>query len=52
MPGGSTIGVPPALERRSRIANRFLARLVPSELHTLTGMVRAYDGPFIREHLR
>jgi|GEM_PF-556398 len=49
MPGGRTIGVPPALERRSRLANRFLALLSRSELHTFTGMVRAYDGPFIRE---
>lgn len=48
MPGGSTIGVPPALERRSRLANKFLARLSRSELHTFTGMVRAYDGPFVR----
>jgi glycosyltransferase involved in cell wall biosynthesis len=49
MPGGKTIGVPPALERRSRLANRFLAALSGSDLHTYTGMVRAYDGPYIRE---
>jgi hypothetical protein len=49
MPGGRTIGVPPALERRSRMANRFLATLSRTDLHTFTGMVRAYDGPFIRE---
>lgn len=49
MPGGETIGVPPELERRSRMANRFLATLSNSNLHTMTGMVRAYDGPFVRE---
>ena len=49
MPGGRTIGVPPALERRSRTANRFLAALSRTNLRTFTGMVRAYDGPFIRE---
>jgi glycosyltransferase involved in cell wall biosynthesis len=48
MPGGSTIGVPRGLERRSRLANRFLALLSRSELHTFTGMVRAYHGPFVR----
>ena len=49
MPGGRTVAVPPSLERRSRLANRFLALVSRSELHTFTGMVRAYDGPFIRE---
>ncbi len=49
MPGGRTIGVPPSLERRSRAANRFLATLSGSDLHTYTGMVRAYDGPFVRQ---
>jgi glycosyltransferase involved in cell wall biosynthesis len=48
MPGGRTVGVPPALERRSRWANRFLATLSGSDLHTYTGMVRAYDGPYVR----
>lgn len=48
MPGGRTIGVPARLERRSRLANRFLAVLSRSELHTYTGMVRAYDGPYVR----
>lgn len=48
MPGGRTIGVPPALERRSRWANRFLASISGSDLHTYTGMVRAYDGPYVR----
>lgn len=49
MPGGRTVGVPAGVERRSRMANRFLAALSNSDLHTFTGMVRAYDGPFIRE---
>ena len=48
MPGGETVNVPRHLERRSRIANAFLARASKSPLRTLTGMVRAYDGPFIR----
>lgn len=49
MPGGRTLGVPPKIERRSRTANRFLARASGVPLHTLTGMVRAYDGPFVRQ---
>lgn len=49
MPGGQTLGVPPGIERRSRAANRFLARVSGIQVHTLTGMVRAYDGPFVRE---
>lgn len=49
MPGGHTLGVPPKIERRSRAANRFLAKASGVPLHTLTGMVRAYDGPFVRQ---
>lgn len=49
MPGGRTLGVPPRIERRSRTANRFLAKASGVPLHTLTGMVRAYDGPFVRQ---
>lgn len=49
MPGGSTLGVPQRIERRSRAANKFLARASGVPLHTLTGMVRAYDGPFVRQ---
>jgi glycosyltransferase involved in cell wall biosynthesis len=48
MPGGRSTGVPPVLERRSRIANRVLSRAALDDLKTLTGMVRAYDGPFVR----
>lgn len=47
-PGGSTVAVPPALARRSRIANAILSRSAQGSVATLTGMVRAYDGPFIR----
>jgi hypothetical protein len=48
MAGGHAVGVPPHIERRSRMANRFLAWTSNSRLKTLTGMVRAYDGPFVR----
>lgn len=48
MAGGSTVGIPRHIERRSRIANAFLSRAVHGEIETLTGMVRAYDGAFIR----
>lgn len=48
MPGGSTVGVPRHIERRSRMANSFLSAAVNGEIATLTGMVRAYDGRFIR----
>jgi glycosyltransferase involved in cell wall biosynthesis len=48
MPGGRSTGVPPVLERRSRIANRVLSSAALDDLKTLTGMVRAYDGPFVR----
>ena len=48
MPGGETVRVPRHLERRSRMANAFLARGARRARSTLTGMVRAYDGPFIR----
>lgn len=48
MDGGRSTGVPPVLERRSRIANRILSTAALDDLKTLTGMVRAYDGPFVR----
>ncbi len=47
-PGGRTVDVPRALEVRSRQANRFLNKCAYHDVKTLTGMVRAYDGPFIR----
>lgn len=48
MPGGATVQVPHPLEVRSRAANRFLNKAAYHDVKTLTGMVRAYDGPFIR----
>jgi dolichol-phosphate mannosyltransferase len=48
MPGGSTRDVPPAIERRSRLANSFLAAVSDTDITTMTSMVRAYHGPFIR----
>lgn len=48
MEGGATVRVPRPLEVRSRAANRFLNRAAYHDVKTLTGMVRAYDGPFIR----
>ncbi|WP_445185050.1 glycosyltransferase family 2 protein [Pseudonocardia sp. Cha107L01] len=48
MVGGSTRDVPAGIERRSRIANSFLSAASNSGIATLTGMVRAYRGPFIR----
>ncbi len=46
--GGQTTGVPPSLARRSRVANRVLSKAALDDIKTLTGMVRAYDGPFVR----
>lgn len=48
MPGGSTVSVPASLEFRSRMANVWLHAASLDDIHTLTGMVRAYNGPFIR----
>ncbi|MDN5793033.1 MAG: glycosyltransferase family 2 protein [Brevibacterium aurantiacum] len=48
MPGGKSIAVPPALERRSRMANAILSWAAIGKVYTLTGMVRAYDGEHIR----
>lgn len=48
MPGGRTMAVPRALELRSRAANAWLHAVSLDDIHTLTGMVRAYDGPTIR----
>lgn len=48
MEGGATVRVPRPLEVRSRAANRFLNRAAYHDVKTLTGMVRAYDGPFVR----
>jgi glycosyltransferase involved in cell wall biosynthesis len=48
MKGGQISHVPPLRRFLSIWANRFLSRMVRGNLATLTGMVRAYDGRFIR----
>lgn len=48
MRGGLVTGVPPLRALLSRAANRFLGRMSMGHLSTVTGMVRAYDGEFIR----
>lgn len=46
--GGAISNVPWLRRTMSVWANRFLSLTAPGQLSTLTGMVRAYDGPFIR----
>lgn len=46
--GGRVANVPWARRAMSRWANRLLSLSVRGRLATLTGMVRAYDGPFAR----
>jgi glycosyltransferase involved in cell wall biosynthesis len=48
MKGGSIGEVPPLRRVMSIWANRFLSLLAHGKLSTLTCLVRAYDGPFIR----
>ena len=48
MKGGSIGNVPRLRKSLSIWANRFLSILANGRLSTLTCMVRAYDGPFIR----
>lgn len=48
MKGGSISNVPPLRRVLSIWANRFLSLFAHGRLSTLTCMVRAYDGPFIR----
>ncbi|MEL4357788.1 MULTISPECIES: glycosyltransferase family 2 protein [unclassified Luteococcus] len=48
MAGGQSVRVPKPLAVRSQAANRFLNVAAYHDVKTLTGMVRAYDGPFIR----
>ncbi len=48
MEGGQCSNVPWERELLSRQANRYLSRMAPGKLSTLTGMVRAYEGPFVR----
>lgn len=47
MKGGETTGIPFGRRVLSQGANRFLSRASGGELSTLTGMVRAYDRPFL-----
>lgn len=49
MKGGKVTNVPPLRAFLSRWANRFLSFFCPhADVSTLTGMVRAYDGGFLR----
>jgi glycosyltransferase involved in cell wall biosynthesis len=48
MNGGKTSDVPWLRRKLSRWANRYLSFTAQGNLSTLTGMVRAYDGRFIR----
>ena len=48
MPGGRTTRVPWLRRVLSQWANRFLALCSSADLNTLTSMVRAYRGPFVR----
>ncbi len=48
LPGGRVTNVPWPRRVMSRVANRLLALSAGSGLTTFTGMVRAYDGPFLR----
>jgi glycosyltransferase involved in cell wall biosynthesis len=48
MEGGEARGVPRRRLFLSRSANRFLGMTALDSLSTLTGLVRAYDGPFMR----
>jgi glycosyltransferase involved in cell wall biosynthesis len=47
-PDAKATGVPPSRLFTSRAANRVLAWAAGGGLTTLTGMVRAYDGDFVR----
>jgi hypothetical protein len=48
MQGGRTYGIPFMRRILSRGANWFLGLTAQDNLKTVTGLVRAYDGPFIR----
>ena len=48
MPGGKTTNVPVMRRAASRWANRMLAFAAGGGLSTVTGMVRVYDGRFLR----
>lgn len=48
MNGGKATNIPWLRRTLSRYANRFLGFMVQNSLTTLTGMVRVYDGAFLR----
>ncbi|MFT3852366.1 MAG: glycosyltransferase family 2 protein [Ilumatobacteraceae bacterium] len=48
MRGGKTSGIPWRRELMSKQVNRLLSATSQYPVRTITGMVRAYDGPFIR----
>ncbi len=48
MKGGKTTAVPWNRAQMSKQVNRLLSAGSQYDLHTVTSMVRAYDGPFIR----
>src|SRR5262249_40595086 len=48
MKGGRTSAIPWRREVMSKGVNKLLSRVSHSRVATVTGMVRAYDGPFIR----
>ncbi len=48
MEGGRVENVPRLRHFLSRWSNKFLSRVSPERIHTFTGMVRAYDVPFLK----
>jgi glycosyltransferase involved in cell wall biosynthesis len=48
MKGGKVSAIPWRRELMSKQANRMLSRASQYQIKTITSMVRAYDGPFIR----
>lgn len=48
MKGGRTTSIPFGRKAMSHGVNRLLAAASQGDLATVTGMVRAYDGPFVR----
>lgn len=48
MKGGRTSAIPFTRRLMSRTVNRILSATARNDLSTLTGMVRAYDAPFLR----
>ncbi|MGH8163654.1 MAG: glycosyltransferase family 2 protein, partial [Rhodanobacteraceae bacterium] len=52
MRGGACKAIPFVKRQLSRFANRFLSYAVRGRYHTMTGVVRAYRGPWLRAVLR